>query len=111
MELTNEVYDSINRYFSVLSHTGYKPYTEVNKLIVYSFIEEFLNGPMSFYITDKDYRDISNVLECIYGSCMIPYTDYRQYISNAINVMPDAYRASDINVLRITETSDLRINS
>lgn len=82
MELTNEAYNSINNYFSVLSHTGYKPYNEVEKLLVFLFIEEMLCGPLTQYITEEDYNIISNNIYCLYGSCMIPFPTYRMAIED-----------------------------
>lgn len=106
MELTNEVYSYINNYFSVLKYTGYKSYNEVNKLLACIFIEEMLYGPMSKYITDKDYDKITNAMQCLYGSCMIPYPEYKESYSSVINKMPDSYRATEDNILRDTEIAD-----
>lgn len=73
MVLHNKTYDALNNYFSLLSHTGYKSYSEVYKLLVLSFIEEMISGDMKEYITEEDYKYISSTIECLYGSCMIPY--------------------------------------
>lgn len=73
MVLHNKTYDALNNYFSLLSHTGYKSYNEVYKLLVLSFIEEMISGNMKEYITEEDYKYISSTMECLYGSCMIPY--------------------------------------
>lgn len=73
MGLTNEAFNAVDRYFKVLSHTGYKSQNEVNKLMVFLFIEEILNGPMSEFITPEDKSIIDNSLNCLYGSCMIPF--------------------------------------
>lgn len=73
MVLHNKTYDALNNYFSLLSHTGYKSYNEVYKLLVLSFIEEMISGDMKEYITEEDYKYISSMMECLYGSCMIPY--------------------------------------
>lgn len=73
MEFPNEVSSALNRYFSTLSHTGYKSYSEVNKLLVLIFIEELLCGSMSEFITEEDYKLIYLSITCLNGSCMIPY--------------------------------------
>lgn len=73
MVLHNKTYDALNNYFSLLSHTGYKSYNEVYKLLVLSFIEEMISSNMKEYITEEDYKYISSMMECLYGSCMIPY--------------------------------------
>lgn len=111
MELANEVYDSINNYFSVLTHIGYKPYSDVYKLLLFSFIEELLYGPMSQYVTDDDYRAINEAIYCLYGSCMISFPDYKRSFDSVINRMPDKYRITETGVLRETEDYELRVKS
>lgn len=88
MVFRNEVSNALNRYFSVLSHTGYMPYNRVNKLVVLSFIEELVNGPMSEFITDDDYKSIVSSVTCLQGSCIIPYPSYRGYDDTPV-LVPD----------------------
>lgn len=77
MDVSNNLYNSLVTYFNALSNFGYKKYTDVYKLLVYSFIEEMLTGPFRIYITEDDYKSISIALECLYGSsCLIPYPEY-----------------------------------
>ena len=111
MELTNEVYDSITRYFRGLSHTGYKSYNEVNKLIVFTFIEELLYGPLSQFVTDKDYTTINNALYCLYGSCMIPYPAYKESFEPISTKLFSQYRHTENNLLRQSESELLRTKS
>lgn len=111
MELTNEVYNSVNNYFSVLSHIGYKPYNEVYQLLVFTFIEEMLYGPLSQYLTEEDYNSINNSLYCLYGSCMIPYPDYKKAYDEVVYKMPNEFRITETGILRSSELSNLRIKS
>lgn len=77
VEITNDVYGSVNTYFNTLRQLGYKDYGSVYKLLAYTFIEELLTGPMRIYVTEDDYRAISKALNCLYGSnCLIPYPQY-----------------------------------
>lgn len=110
MELTNEVYASVNKYFSVLSHTGYKSYNEVDKLLVFIFIEELLSN-YSEYIDINDYNLINNAIQCLYGTCMIPYPDYKRSADSVVHRMPDRYRVNETLVLRDTEDNILRTKS
>ena len=103
MDLTNEVYNSVNNYFSALSHLGYKSDGEVNQLLIFSFIEELLYGPLAEFITEDDYRDINNSLYCLYGSCLIPFPDYKKGISFVTNNVLDKYRNTEIVDLINTE--------
>lgn len=111
MEITNDVYNAVDRYFSVLSHLGYKSYSEVNKLLVYCFIEEILTGPMSYYVTEKDYAIITGALECLYGTCMMPFPNYKESMSEPVVNVFDPYRITEEGVLRDTENSELRVKS
>lgn len=111
MESIFDLYTSIERYFSTLRKTGYKRYEEVRKLLIFIFIHELLYGSMNVYINDMDYKDISKALECLYGSCLIPFPNYRQGIEGIYKDLPDEYRISEISILRNTETGDLRVKS
>lgn len=111
MELTNDVYNSLNSYFSVLTHTGYKTYAEVDKLIVYCFLEELLSGPLSYYVTEEDYNTIMNSIECLYGTCLMPYPDYKKGIDETVTNMLEQYRVTEDGMFRITENSELRVKS
>lgn len=111
MELSDEVYNAITRYFSVLSHTGYKSYNEVYKLIVFSFIEELLYGPLSEFITEKDYNTIMRSLDCIYGSCMIPYPEYKRTYDSVVKGMHGKYRISEDRIIRSSESFNIRVES
>lgn len=109
MEVTNDVFSTVNRYFHTISNLGYKKDKDVNRLIIYLFLEEFLCGPMSQFITEKDYNTIDKALYCLYGtSCMIPYPDYKKAYSEVIKSMPDEYRISENEILRMTETDSVR---
>lgn len=111
MELTNEVYNAVNKYFSVLSHIGYKSYSQVDQLLIALFIEEILYGPMSQYVTEEDYNTINNSLYCLYGSCMLPFPDYKRAYDETVTGLPDEYRITESGVLRSAETSELRTKS
>lgn len=89
MEFLNMVSSSLEKYFSLLSHTGYKSYNDVNKLLVLLFFEEMLCGPMSEFITKEDYKLIHSSIECLYGSCMIPYPTGRNGIDDITFGVPN----------------------
>lgn len=77
VEISNQVFDSMGAYFNTLTQLGYKKQSDLDKLIIYNFIEEMLTGDMRFYITESDYRSIEQALSCLYGSsCLIPYPQY-----------------------------------
>lgn len=111
MELTNEVYNAIGRYFSVLTHLGYKAYSEVDKLLVLSFIEELLDSELAFFMTEEDYNIIARAVECLYGSCMIPYPDYKRASDSIVYQAPDRYKITERGFIRSTEDINVRVNS
>ena len=82
MELTNKVFESLDRYFYILSKRGYNNYCEVNKLLIVSFIEELLTGAMASMVTEEDYDIVTKVINCLGGSCLMPYTLYEASIVN-----------------------------
>lgn len=109
MEVTNDALNAVNKYFHTLSNLGYKKDKEVNSLIVFLFLEEFLCGPMSQFITERDYNTIDKALYCLYGtSCMIPYPDYKETHIDVVKSMPDEYRVSEDGILRMTEIDSVR---
>lgn len=109
MEITNDVFKAVNRYFHTLSNLGYKKDKEVFSLIIYLFLEELLCGSWSQFITEKDYNAIDRALYCLYGtSCMILYPDYKKAHIEAIKSMPDEYRISEDVILRKSEKGNMR---
>lgn len=108
MELLNEAYNSVNHYFNLLRKMGYRSYNEVNKLLVFIFIQELLDGDMSYYITEEDYNTINSALYCLYGTCSIPYPSYRRSLDSIVNKLPDKYRVTSNGTLRGTQEGSLR---
>lgn len=105
--------EAIIRYFNILSKLGYKKYNDVNKLLILLFMEEFLSGEMSYYITQEDYRIIVNALYCLAGnSCMIDFPIFATYDtlihSNTREFIP---RITEIGVLRNTESDNFRVEA
>lgn len=106
MEITVQVYNALMRYFNTLEHTGYKSISQVNELLVYCFIEELLSGPLSYYITNKDYKVIQDALYKIYGTCLIPYPEYEEIKLNASKTYN--LKITEDNNVRTLETGALR---
>lgn len=106
MDITNEVYNAISRYYTILSKTGYKEYNEVDDLLIYTFIEELLTEYAEF-ITESDLQSITKLLYCLYGSCMILFPDYEDYVG-VINTIQSQFRITENNCMRITEDNSFR---
>ena len=104
VEIINDVFNSIGTYFNALTQFGYKKQGDVDKLLVYSFIEEMLTGEMRFFVTEADYRLLEQALSCLYGSsCLIPYPQYANddYLFGHIE-------SGGLISPRITEDSNIR---
>lgn len=103
MQLTEDVYSALKKYFSTISNIGYKSYGEVDKLLVFIFIEEILNGPMCAYVSEEDYKTLTDTLECMYGTCMIPYPSYKKGIDEPYNSNSQNFRGSELDYLRVID--------
>lgn len=110
MELQYEIYNALIQYYSVLFNLGYKAYNQIPKLLVLTFLDDILYGPMSYYVTNDDYAIINEVMNNFYGTCLIPYPDYKTSISNDIDVEYQ-YRVSQSDILRVTEDNIIRFKS
>ena len=105
--------EAFERYFNTLSKLGYKSYSDVNKLLVLSIIEDILSGELSFFVTEEDYRSITNAIYCIMGNnCLIDLPSYDTWDS-AIheNKNRGSYRLTEGDILRITEDSIFRMEA
>ena len=105
--------EAFERYFNTLSKLGYKSYSDVDKLIILSIIEDILSGELSFFVTEEDYRSITNAIYCIMGNnCLIDLPSYDTWDS-AIheNKNRGSYRLTEGDILRITEDSIFRIEA
>lgn len=113
-KLTDLAYNSLERYFKVLSTFGYKSYNDVYKLILLLFIEDILYGNMfNLYVDDKDYALLNKILYNLYCStCFIPYpelnvdTPLNQTINNETSFRiteDDTYRNTESGIIRILD--------
>lgn len=75
--MVNKVNESIDKYFTHLSNTGYRKQRDVNKLLLYNYIQELLDNDFRGLVSIDDYKHINNALYCLYGTtCLIPFPDY-----------------------------------
>lgn len=113
MELTNLTLDSIIKYFNIVSKLGYKEYNDVYKVLILIFIEELLTSDFSYFINEKDYKTISNSINCLLGSsCLINMPLYNTYDSLLHEKKFDLItRITEDYLIRITEDNVVRIKS
>lgn len=111
-DLTKGVAQSFDNYMSLLGSIGYASQCAVNKLLVYSFIEEIFEK-FSTYITEEDYNILAEALNCLYGTCMIPYPYFinDDATSDSTDFIPVEYRITEDKVMRITEDNLFRVKA
>ena len=114
--VTNIANEALRRYFNALSKLGYKDYNDVAKLLVLLFVEELLTSEFSFYVTEEDYRSITNALYCIMGNnCLIDLPSYTTYDSifhdNPNYLEYIRYRITEDSTIRNTEDFDFRVEA
>lgn len=78
-DLNNITFDALYRYFKVLESIGYVNDTDVNKLLLLQFLQEFLLE-YQYYITEEDYTYIEKILQCFsQTSCLFPFREYKRF--------------------------------
>lgn len=110
MEHTENLYNSLSRYFNVLETVGYYKSDAVNGLLMYLFITEaVLDGPLSAYLDDEGMQAFNNVLRCLHNSgCLVRYIGTEK-ISRPKNAeLWPVFRKSEICQMRITQKDDQR---
>lgn len=110
-ELIKVSNEAVQRYFTALTQFGYKKYSDVNNLLVLLFLEEVLYYDFSEFITEQDYKAITNALYCLYGSnCMITFPSFINYNSlvhkNKSELIP---RISQDRIIRYISEGSIRI--
>lgn len=86
--MDNQLYNSLTRYYKVLSELGYLNYGISESLLVLSFLSDILNATCNTYsienedtiysskLSDNEKGYIVKALDCLYGSnCIIPYPE------------------------------------
>lgn len=111
-KITSEVAQAFDSYLDILSRAGYVSYCDVYKLLVYSFIQEFFEK-FPYSISVEDYNSMSNVLDCLYGTCIIPYPGFKEeiFVPDPTIVHDESFRITEDMVLRITEDNSLRLKA
>ena len=70
-------FEAVNKYFTHLSNVGYFSQSNVDKLLLLTFIQEMIDNDFRGLVSEEDYDYINKALYCLYGSsCLIPYPDY-----------------------------------
>ncbi len=107
---TEEAFVAIQDYFNHLEKVGYMRYDNVFRLIVFLYIDEILHAYTLMDITEEDYNIINNTLQCLYGTCLLPYPEFIKNLPYLnLDSEADKLRQVEWDVLRQTEDNRLRI--
>lgn len=105
--------EALNRYFITLSQFGYRKYSDVDRLLVLLFLEKTLSHDFLGFITEEDYKVITDSLYCLAGSnCMINFPTFANFDSlihkSKVYLTP---RITEDNTLRICEKGMMRVEA
>lgn len=115
MRITEDAAKFAASYYKALSENGHVAQDDVERLLVFMFIEYMASGYLSWYIRDADLGVIANALRCISGSgCLFPSFAYEDYLSGTgIGGVNESavteVRTSEDSVVRQSEASDVRM--
>lgn len=111
MDINELTLESLKRYFQVLKRTGNVDGSQVNKLLVLSFIDELLHDEYSWFITEDDYAILTNLINCISkSSCIVPYNNVAIHTEPIKNYLEDTpTRVSENVIIRLATEDVLRL--
>lgn len=111
VQITKTTKEALIKYFNTLSTLGYTKHMDSKQLVILTFIEELLMGELSQFITEDDYKVITDSLYCLIGNnCFIEFPICESYdtLFNK-NGTSNQLRATQNTNLRHTEISEFRI--
>lgn len=100
---------AIKGYLDHLTTVGYMGYDKVYKLLLFMHIEDILYSDYIFNATEEDFEIISKALQCLYGLCLIPYSEFINSIPIMGEIKEDGLiRRIHSPILRHTEDRNYR---
>jgi len=106
------LHDSLSKYYKTVTALGEYPYEEVYRVFIGLFIEELINTEaFQVFLTNDDLYSLQKAMYNLYGTtCLIKFPAlYNSDDLTKINKADFTPRVTEGNILRTTETSDLRI--
>lgn len=105
---TEQILQSIEDYFTCIENTGYMRYDRVYELLGLLLADTFLNTDLNIFITESDYRTISDFIYCIMGkNCLLSYPEFTNaipYIGKAVSQYNSSIRITDSDIIRSDES-------
>lgn len=72
MEHTDNAYNSLQRYFDILEHTGHYNARGTKNLVIYLFIvNHIFSGNLYKHLDDEGLAVFERALRCVYDGCLI----------------------------------------
>lgn len=71
----------LNRYFKLLHAVGGTHAADPNRFLLAGYIDELLNSGMALFITEDDYMAIDKFLNCLMGTCLLPFHQWQSTIA------------------------------
>lgn len=107
MQITKDAAKFALNYYKALANNGHVSQDDVDRLLVFMFIEYLATSYLSWYIEDGDLKTISEALRCISGSsCLFPSFVYEDFMSDT--GIGGEYNGGAITDVRISEDSIVR---
>ena len=79
LDLDTTISEALNKFYKTLSYTGNVPIKITTQLLLATFLRDFLEDYQGL-INEEDYNAISKVLDCMYGTCYMPYSSYNKML-------------------------------
>ncbi|MCD8208842.1 MAG: hypothetical protein LUD72_12960 [Bacteroidales bacterium] len=103
---------SLTAYFERLGKAGYMRYDRTCELLALTLVNSFLNGQMSVYVTESDYRTIGRFIAEVTGrNCMVPWQEYSAelpQVGGPMQFVTNYLRGTARGETRVAEDGTLR---
>lgn len=106
------IYSYLTKYYDILSQTGHLGKAVSHRLLVLSFLKDYVMRDYRGILTEEDYRDIEKALECLYGSnCLMSYPDYLKMGKLHLGDMTElATRLKNLEDTSVVKAKGYRVN-
>ena len=99
--------EALNKFYKTLSYTGNVSAKTTTQLLLATYLRDFLEDYQGL-INEEDYNAISKVLDCMYGTCYMPYSSYNKMLPAPVFYVQKYTRLSETSQLRLSEQGEMR---
>lgn len=109
--LINIINDSVDKYFTILTNTGYVKNDLRDSLLSVIIVQYIIDNFIDF-LTDKDLKKLYQFLYCNNGNCIVPLTNVLMEYTEVSGIMDQLdklqLRKTNEDILNLTEFNSLR---